>query len=81
MDTHSRKKQHQAETTSDNAGPVPETRPVLTGIFWQKESGNRSPRFFWLMRTRQSILADCWERWLPTEMYIASAVTWAPARP
>ena len=46
MDTHSRKKQHQTEATSDNAGPVPETRPVLTGIIWQKESGNRSPRFF-----------------------------------
>ena len=46
MDTHSRNKKHQAEAASDNAGPVPETRPDLTGIIWQKESGKRTSRFF-----------------------------------
>ena len=46
MDTHSRNKKHQAEAASDNAGPVPETRPDLTGIIWQKESGKRTIRFF-----------------------------------
>ena len=46
MDTHSRNKKHQAEAASDNAGPVPETRPDLTGIIWQKESGERTSRFF-----------------------------------
>ena len=46
MDTHSRKKKHQAEANSDSAGPVPETRPDLTGIIWQKESGKRINRFF-----------------------------------
>ena len=46
MDTHSRNKKHQAESNSDNAGPVPETRPDLTGIIWQKESGERISRFF-----------------------------------
>ena len=45
MDTHSRNKKHQAEAASDNAGPVPETRPDLTGIIWQKESGKRTSRF------------------------------------
>ena len=46
MDTHSRIKKHQTEAASDNAGPVPETRPDLTGIIWQKESGKRTIRFF-----------------------------------
>ena len=46
MDTHSRKNRHQTETASDNAGPVPETRPDLTGVIWQKESGKRISRFF-----------------------------------
>ena len=46
MDTHSRNKKHQAEAASDNAGPFPETRPDLTGIIWQKESGKRTIRFF-----------------------------------
>ena len=46
MDTHSRIKKHQTEAASDNAGPVPETRPDLTGIIWQKESGKRTSRFF-----------------------------------
>ena len=46
MDTHSRKKKHQTEANSDSAGPVPETRPDLTGIIWQKESGKRINRFF-----------------------------------
>ena len=46
MDTHSRMKKHQTEAASDNAGPVPETRPDLTGIIWQKESGKRTIRFF-----------------------------------
>ena len=46
MDTHSRKKKHQTEATSDNAGPGPETRPDLTGIIWQKGSGKRIIRFF-----------------------------------
>ena len=46
MDTHSRNKKHQAEAASDNAGPVPETRPDLTGIIWQKGSGKRTSRFF-----------------------------------
>ena len=46
MDTHSRNKKHQAEAASDNAGPVPEIRPDLTGIIWQKASGKRTSRFF-----------------------------------
>ena len=46
MDTHSRNKKHQTEANADNAGPVPETRPDLTGIIWQKESGKRTSRFF-----------------------------------
>ena len=46
MDTHPRIKKHQTEAASDNAGPVPETRPDLTGIIWQKESGKRTIRFF-----------------------------------
>ena len=46
MDTHSRIKKHQTEAASDNAGPFPETRPDLTGIIWQKESGKRTSRFF-----------------------------------
>ena len=46
MDTHPRIKKHQTEAASDNAGPVPETRPDLTGIIWQKESGKRISRFF-----------------------------------
>ena len=46
MDTHSRIKKHQTEAASDNAGPVPETRPDLTGIIWQKESGKRTIHFF-----------------------------------
>ena len=46
MDTHSRIKKHQTEAASDNAGPVPETRPDMTGIIWQKESGKRTIRFF-----------------------------------
>ncbi len=46
MDTHSRIKKHQTEAASDNAGPVPETRPDLTGIIWQKESGKLTIRFF-----------------------------------
>ena len=46
MDTHSRIKKHQTEAASDNAGPFPETRPDLTGIIWQKESGKRTIRFF-----------------------------------
>ena len=46
MDTHSRNKKHQTEANSDSAGPVPETRPDLTGIIWQKESGKRINRFF-----------------------------------
>lgn len=46
MDTHSRSKKHQTEATSDNSGPVPETRPDLTGIIWQKESEKRATRFF-----------------------------------
>ena len=46
MDTHSRIKKHQTEAASDNAGPVPETRPDLTGIIWQKESGKCTIRFF-----------------------------------
>ena len=46
MDTHSSNKKHQAEAASDNAGPVPETRPDLTGVIWQKESGKRTSRFF-----------------------------------
>ena len=45
MDTHSRNKKHQTEAASDNAGPVPETRPDLTGIIWQKESENHINRF------------------------------------
>ncbi len=45
MDTHSRKKKHQAEAASDNAGPVPETRPDLTGIMWKSETGERKSRF------------------------------------
>ena len=46
MDTHSRIKKHQTEAASDNAGPFAETRPDLTGIIWQKESGKRTIRFF-----------------------------------
>ena len=46
MDTHPRIKKHQTEAASVNAGPVPETRPDLTGIIWQKESGKRTIRFF-----------------------------------
>ena len=46
MDTHSRKKKHQTENNADGAGPVPETRPDLTGIIWQKGSGKRIIRFF-----------------------------------
>ena len=46
MDTHSRKKKHQTENNADGAGPVPETRPDLTGITWQKEAGGTGGSFF-----------------------------------
>ena len=46
MDTHSRKKRHQTENNADGAGPVPEPRPELTGITWQKESGGSGRCFF-----------------------------------
>ena len=45
MDTHSQKKNHQAETNPDGAGPVPERQPDLTGITWIKDPGGRFPRF------------------------------------
>ena len=77
MDTHSRNKKHQAEAASDNAGPVPETRPDLTGIIWQKESGKRTSRFF----LADENATENFERWRLTGMYIVSAVTWVPARP
>ena len=44
-------------------------------------SDNAGPVSFWLMKTRQKILAGSWERWLLTGMCIVSAVTWVPARP
>ena len=46
MDTHSRKKKHQTENNADGAGPVPETRPDLTGITWQKEADGAGECFF-----------------------------------
>jgi len=46
MDTHSRMKKHQTENNADSAGPVPEPRPELTGITWQKDLGGPGHSFF-----------------------------------
>ena len=46
MDTHSRKKKHQTENNADGAGPVPETRPDLTGITWQRKPDGAGECFF-----------------------------------
>ena len=80
MDTHSRKKRHQTENNADGAGPVPEPRPELTGITWQKESGGSGRCFFLADENATENLAGCWERWPLTETFTASAATWAPAR-
>jgi len=45
MDTHSRKKNHQTETSADGAGPVPESQPDLSGIIHQPEPGSSVKRF------------------------------------
>jgi tRNA threonylcarbamoyladenosine biosynthesis protein TsaE len=39
-------KKHQTENNADGAGPVPEPRPELTGITWQKELGGAGHSFF-----------------------------------
>ncbi|HBX75427.1 MAG: tRNA (adenosine(37)-N6)-threonylcarbamoyltransferase complex ATPase subunit type 1 TsaE [Acidaminococcaceae bacterium] len=46
MDTHSHKKKHQTDNSSDGAGPVPEPLPGLTGITWRKESDGPGTSFF-----------------------------------